>query len=366
MGFGALSNKHGDLVAMLQADREAKPDDTSIAISGTLRDWLLEGDTSLALTSYQSGKLIIVGVGPDDRVAFNEQRYPRPTGLCLHQGSLLVAAMFQIWRLENILERGQYANSAHDHYFVPRQSYTVNYVDTHELAVDDDGRILFVSSRYSCLATVDAKHSFKALWKPNFISALTAEDRCHLNGLALERGKPKLATAIGRTDTPGGWRGQREKGGLLIDIPSDEIISDQLSMPHSPRIHDGKIWSLDSGRGWLVQVDPRTGRPEDIAFVPGFLRGLSFHNGYALVTVSKAREEEFSGLPLQAEIDGRGARAVCGIFAIELSTGKVEMLIEFGGGTTELFDVVALPGCRNPASIGPSTVDMIGAVSMAW
>ncbi|RHW17256.1 TIGR03032 family protein [Sphingomonas gilva] len=348
---------------MLQADREAKPDDTSIAISGTLRNWLLDNETSLAMSSYQSGRLIVVGVGPDDRVSFNEQRYPRPTGLCLHQGSLFVAAMFQIWRLENILAQGQYANSAYDQYFVPRKSYTVNYVDTHELGIDKDNGILFVSSRYSCLATIDERHSFKPTWKPNFISALVAEDRCHLNGFALEDGEPKLATAIGQTDTAGGWRRQREKGGVLIDIPSKEIISDQLSMPHSPRIYGGKFWSLDSGRGWLVQVDPRTGRPEDIAFVPGFLRGLSFHNGYALVTASKAREGEFSGLPLQAEIDGRGERPTCGIFVIELSTGRTEMLIEFRGSTSELFDVIALPGCRNPASIGPSTVDMIGAVS---
>ncbi|HBI41828.1 MAG TPA: hypothetical protein DDY78_03100, partial [Planctomycetales bacterium] len=48
---------------------------------------------------------------------------------------------------------------------------------------------------------------------------LAAEDRCHLNGLALAEGAtagtspaPKYVTALGETDARGGWRANKAKG----------------------------------------------------------------------------------------------------------------------------------------------------------
>jgi len=61
------------------------------------------------------------------------------------------------------------------------------------------------------------------------------EDRCHLNGLAVVDGQPKYVTALGTTDTPGGWRERKADGGVLLDVESGETLIDNLSMPHSPR-----------------------------------------------------------------------------------------------------------------------------------
>lgn len=339
-----------------------RPEETQISISPGLAAWMLRNETSLAFTSYQTGQLILAGVGPDGRLSFNEQNYARAMGLCFDGEQLHAGSLFQIWRLANILRPGQYANNAFDAVFVPREARTVNYVDAHELALGGDGRLIFVNSRYSCLATFDEKMSFRPLWKPSFISALAPEDRCHLNGLAMAEGRARYVTAIAATDTKEGWRACRRDGGVVIDVETQEIVASGLSMPHSPRVHQGALWALDSGRGHIVRIDPASGRKEDIAFCPGFLRGLVFHGDHAIVTVSKARDGHFSGLALQEALERRGMEARCGVLIVHLASGEIVESIEFTGKIAEMFDVALLPGIRNPMSIGPATVEMIGAV----
>ena len=356
-------SKEAELAALIKAPADYDPEDTKISISGGLAAWMLENSVSLAFTSYQTGQLIIAGVGPDGRLSFNEQNYARATGLCYHNERLFVASMFQIWRLENMLRPGEFANRAFDCVFVPRSAQTVNYVDVHEMGVDGGGRLIFVNSRYSCLAIFDEKHSFRPLWKPRFISSLAPEDRCHLNGLAMANGMPTYVTAISISDVKEGWREERHKGGVLIHVESGEVVTDRLSMPHSPRLHEDRIWALDSGRGQIVRIDENTGAVENVAFCPGFLRGLTFHNGYALVTVSKAREGGFGELPLQEALQQRGVDARCGVLIVDLRRGEVIEAIFFDGKVTEMFEVAAIPGIRNPMSVGPATVEMIGAVS---
>lgn len=356
--------KLSSLAAAIADPAGHDPGDAPISISAGLADWMLAQNISLAFTSYQTGQLILAGVGPDMRLSFDQQNYARATGLCYDRGRLFVSSMFQIWRLENMLRPGQYANNAFDMALVPRTAHTVGYVDTHELAVDTDGQIIFVNSRYSCLAAIDDVHSFRPIWRPRFISALAPEDRCHLNGLAMDRGRPRFVTVAAMSDEKDGWRAHRPGGGVVIDIASDEVVVSDLTMPHSPRIHDGALWLLDSGRGQIVRVDIDSGKSDDIAFCPGFLRGLVFHNGYAVVTVSLAREGKFKELAIQTGLDERKMEAKCGILIIDTRTGQTVHSILLGGQFTEMFDVALLPGVRNPMTIGPATVEMIGAVSI--
>jgi uncharacterized protein (TIGR03032 family) len=350
--------------AQLKAAADFDPRESPISISPGLAGWLLDNRVSLAFTSYQTGQLVLAGVGPDGRLSFNEQNYARATGLCWSRRRLYVGSMFQIWRLEDMLKPGQFANDAFDCALVPRSAETINYVDVHELGVDSGGRVIFVNSRYSCLATFDERHSFRPVWTPPFITALAPEDRCHLNGLAMAEGVPKYVTAIAASDVKEGWRARRQEGGIVIEVAGGRIVTDRLSMPHSPRVHEGALWALDSGRGRIVRIDERSGALTDIAFCPGFLRGLAFHNGHAIVTVSKAREDNFRELPLQDELERRGTAAACGILIVDLARGEIVESIRYEGKIAEMFDVAVLPEIRNPMSIGPATVDMIGAVSV--
>jgi uncharacterized protein (TIGR03032 family) len=349
----------------LQPPRPARDAEPKISRSPGFVEWMLAERLSLAFTSYNSGGLIVAGVAPDGRVAFNEQYYGRAMGLDYRDGTLTVASLFQIWRLRNLLNPGEFANGAYDCVLAPRQASVTGYLDVHELGVGDDGRVVFVSSLYSCLATTDERFSFRPLWQPPFVTALAAEDRCHLNGLAMADGRAKYVTAVKASDAPAGWRDRPDQGGVLIDVEANRIVTDSLSMPHSPRVREGAVWLLESGRGQLVKVDPATGAATDVAFCPGFARGMAIRNGFAVVAVSALRPDSFALPRLRAELDRRKLEDWSGILVIDLERGIVAEHMRYEAGFTELFDVAILDGIRNPTTVGPATEEILSTVRPA-
>lgn len=337
---------------------------TQISVSRGFAGWLGRIKCSLAFTSYQTGQLFLVGLLPEGRVSFHQQNYIRAMGIHATSQRLYLASLFQIWRLENVLAPGDRANVNFDRLFVPRNAQTTGDLDAHEIGVDKNGRVIFVNTKFSCLATMSISHGFKPLWKPPFISRLAAEDRCHLNGLAMAGGSPAFVTAVSRSDMINGWRDRRHEGGVLIDVRTDQIVTDQLSMPHSPRVGpDGNVWLLDSGRGMLARVDPATGRKEDVAFCPGFLRGLALHGGYAVVTVSLPRDGAFSGLALQDELTRRDGEPWCGICVIDLRSGDLVEWIRLRGEIKELFDVAVIADTHCPMALGVNSPDIQSLIS---
>lgn len=329
-----------------------------INFSRGLAPWLAANEMSLAFTSYQTGRLYLIGSGAEGKLALHEALYPQAMGVCGNAERIYLGTLTQVVRMENVLGAGQVANEAHDKVYVPRNMQTTGNIDIHELAIRDDGRIIFVNTSHSCLAEPSLKHSFKPVWKPDFISKLAAEDRCHLNGLAMENGQPKYVSAICRSDVVDGWRDRRHDGGIIIDVETDEIIAENLSMPHSPRVHDGKLWILNSGSGELGWIDTKSKSFNPIAFFPGFLRGLAFHKGHSIVTLSKPRYKRFDGLELAEKLEEKDADAWCGVQIISLATGNVVQWIRFDGGISELFDVCALPGVKNPITLGPQSAEI--------
>jgi uncharacterized protein (TIGR03032 family) len=342
------------------APQTAQPrsDQTQINVSRGFGAWLGRMGCSLAFTSYQTGQLFLVGMLPDGKVSFHQQHYVRAMGVHATPQRLYVGSLFQIWRLENVLAPHERANEHFDRLYVPRNAQTTGDIDVHELGVDRAGRVIFVNTKFSCLATMSLTHGFKPLWKPPFISRLAAEDRCHLNGMAWQNGVPAYVTAVSRSDMINGWRDRRHEGGVLIDVSDDRIVTDQLSMPHSPRVTADGIYLLDSGRGMLARVDAQTGRKEDIAFCPGFLRGLAIHNGYAIATVSLPRDGAFSGLQLQDELKKRDGEPWCGVCIVDLRTGDLVEWIRLNGAIKELFDVAVIPETRCPMALGVNSSDI--------
>ncbi len=183
---------------------------------------------------------------------------------------------------------------------------------------------MFINTLFSCLAALSETQSFKPLWHPTFISKLAAEDRCHLNGLAMRDGQPAYVTVVGQSDVADGWREHCTDGGIVIDVNSKEIVCSGLSMPHSLRWHHGKLWLLNSGTGDFCFVNLETGYFEPICFCPGYMRELSFHGDFALIGLSKPRHNKtFSGLTMDANLKSRHAEARCGVQIIDLRTGDV-------------------------------------------
>jgi uncharacterized protein (TIGR03032 family) len=334
------------------------PGDSRISVSRGLAGWLERTRCSLAFTSYQTGQLFLVGRLPEGKISFHQQNYVRAMGVHATPQRVYLGALFQIWRLENVLAPHERANEHFDRLYVPRNAQTTGDIDVHELAVDRAGRVVFVNTKYSCLATLSVTRGFRPIWKPPFISRLAAEDRCHLNGLAMKDGVPAYVTAVSRSDVLNGWRDRRHEGGVLVEVATDRIVTDQLSMPHSPRIAEDGIWLLDSGRGMLARVDPATGAKEDVAFCPGFLRGLSLHGGYAIVTVSKPRDGAFSGLALQDELARRDGDPWCGVCIVDRRSGDIVEWIRFGGEIKELFDVSVIPDVQCPMALGAASPDI--------
>jgi uncharacterized protein (TIGR03032 family) len=339
----------------LAAGSESK---TNITCSRGLVDWLLMNRISLAFSSYQTGQLFLVGVLPNGSLSVHQRNFTRAMGLWCETDRIYVATVDQIWRLENVLQRSERANQNFDRLYVPRNAQVTGDLDVHELAVDRNGRVVFVNTKFSCLATFSLNHGFKALWKPAFISKLAAEDRCHLNGLAMVAGRPKYVTAASRADLLDGWRQRRASGGVVVEIENDRIVTDELSMPHSPREADGVLWVLDSGRGHLLRVDAASGKQETLAFCPGFLRGLSIWNGHAVVTISLPRDGTFEGLELDANIRARDGTPWCGVCVIELRSGDIVHWIRLDGFIRELFDVGVLRDVQCPMAIEKGSAEL--------
>lgn len=314
--------------------------------------FLAEHALSLAFTTYQAGKLFFIGLRPDGRLSIFERTLDRCMGMTVSPGALHVATLFQIWRFCNVLAAGE-VHGEHDALFAPRMSWVTGDLDVHDLALLPDGRPVFANTLFSCLATVSETESFIPLWRPPFISKLAAEDRCHLNGLAMLDGTPRYVTVAGRSDVADGWRDHRTAGGCAIDVASGEIVVQGLSMPHSPRMHRGKLWLLNSGSGEFGCIDREAGRFEPVAFCPGYLRGLAFSGDFAVVGLSQPRgDHSFRGLPLDQALERRGAEPRCGIMVIDLRTGDAVHWLRLGGVVQELYDVALLPGVRRPAAVG--------------
>src|SRR5262249_19961701 len=175
-------------------------------------NWLAEQQISLAFTTYQAGKLFLIGLQPDGRLSIFERTFNRCMGLWSDGQTLWMSSLFQLWRFENVTRPGQSADGF-DRLYVPRVGYTTGDIDIHDIEGNVGGRPIFVNTLFNCLATVSERDSFVPLWRPPFISKLAAEDRCHLNGLALREGRPRYVSLVSRSDVADGWRDQRRDGG---------------------------------------------------------------------------------------------------------------------------------------------------------
>ena len=316
---------------------------------------LLEAECSILLSTYQAGQLVAVGVAGDE-LAFSFRRFDRAMGVAVGTDQLAVAGKEQIWWLEDHTEIAAAIEPAgrYDRCWLPRTSTVTGEIQCHDIAwgTDDTERadLWIVNTLFSCLAGLDPRYSFVPRWRPPFISRLAADDRCHLNGLAMRDGSPAFVTVMARTDTPAGWRTMRNDSGAVLDVASGETVTAGLAMPHSPRWHEGNLYVLNSGRGSLEHVDLATGDREPVALLPGYARGLALHRGLAFVGLSKIRETAiFGGAPIAEYHD----QLKCGIGVIELSTGNTIATLQFANGVEEVFDVQTVAGTRCPTFGGP-------------
>lgn len=335
-----------------------------IETSRNFGSWLKSTNASIAFTTYQAGKIFMAGSDDSGKVKITERTFPRCMGLAMKGNSLWMSSIFQIWRFENSLHADQ-NYQGYDKVFIPQMAYTTGDLDVHDIIIGDDGKPVFVNTLFNCLATVSETNSFRPIWKPDFISKLAAEDRCHLNGLAMENNEPAYVTLVGKSDVINGWRDHRENGGMVIDVRTNEVVCTGLSMPHSPRIYKGKLWLLEAGTGYFGYVNMDDKKFVRLTFCPGFLRGLTFIDEFAIVGLSKNRENKtFEGLQLDSNLQEKGAQAMCGLQVINIATGDVVEYLRLEGVVKELYDVMAMPEIKRPLLIGTLKDDIKRMISI--
>ncbi len=316
-------------------------------VSDAFASWMSQAPGCLAITTYQAGKVALVG-WDGQQVSLLLRQFSKPLGLAAMGSQIALATRHEITMLANApLLAGDYLEQQpgrYDALFVPRASFYTGDLNVHDLAFGRDG-LWLVNTRFCCLAFPSLEYSFVPKWRPPFVSEIVPEDRCHLNGLAMIDGRPKYVTCLGETDTAGGWRAGKATGGVVVDVEANAVVARGLSMPHSPRWYDGRLWVLNSGQGELSLVDPADGKITPVCGLPGYLRGLSFVGPYALVGMCQIREKHiFGGLP----IEGKHPRLLCGVAVVDLRDGRAVAMFEFSSGAQELFEVLFLPGVRRP------------------
>jgi len=301
---------------------------------------------SLVISTYQSGRLIFVRAESPTTLNTHFRMFKSPMGVAIGNGRIAVGTEREVWDYRNMptLSARLEPPGRHDACFIPRKVHVTGDIRIHEIGYAS-GELWLINTRFSALCSLDADSSFVPRWRPKFITHLAAEDRCHLNGMAISNDRVQFVTALGATNEAGGWREKKASGGLMLDVDSGEFVLHGLSMPHSPRLYDGRFFILESGKGTLATADLKTGRVETIVELPGFTRGLAFAGPFAFVGLSQVRESNiFGGIPLTERV----AERECGVYVIDLRTGRVAAFLRFEGDVREIFDVQILRDTKYP------------------
>ena len=352
--------QHGDTSAPQGPDREDYEKAVGYVHTTNLPALFHELGISLFVTTYQAQRLLVFSAPTLEKMSMLMRIFPRCTGLAVENSRMALCSKNQIWFFQTAAEITDANGDAlpYEMVFVPRRAHVTGDIGAHQLTFSGE-QLLVVNTRFSCLCTLDSTWSFVPEWKPRFISAYAPEDRCHLNGVCLERGTPRFASALGETDTPEGWRANRAGGGIVIDIPSNEVVVRGLAMPHTPILYQDRLWILESGTGSLLVVDPKNGACTVVARFPGFLRGLAFVDRFAFVGLCKAREKKHFG---ELPIERMHAELKCAIYVVDIVSGETIGFIEFTKGIEELFDIQILSGCRLPHVIGLQEEELLDGV----
>ena len=315
--------------------------------SPTLPKLLWELGCTLVFSTYQAGKVIFIRATSPEKIEQHALDFPRPMGLAVSDQRIAVATRDEVVVLTNTsaeestepqhVDSGTLIGTAEGTY-VPEQTYFSGEIDTHDLAWGKDG-LWAVNTLLSSMALADDDTSFETQWRPPFVSDIVPEDRCHLNSMAMVDGQPEYVTAFGEVDTFEGWRENKVSGGILMNVPSGEIVLDGLPMPHSPRMYDGKLYLLLSATGELVCAEPETGRYEVVAQLPGFVRGMARCGDYLFIGLSKLRKTSstFAALPISDQA------LLSGIVVVSLSERRIVEHLKYETGVEEIYDVQVLP-----------------------
>lgn len=318
----------------------------SCTYSAQLPEILFKLKCSIAISTYQAGKIVFISPKDENSIVTLPRTFEKPMGFDIVGDKMVLATKDEVISFKNSQQLAlHYPNKprTYDSLFVPRNTYYTGRVDLHDITYGTDG-IYAVNTSFSCLCKIDEEYSFIPIWKPSFITDLVSEDRCHLNGLVIEEGKPKYVTALGTTDTHQGWRENIARGGVLMDITSGQTLFEHLAMPHSPMLYKGELYGLLSATGQFVRFNVKDSQVEVLKELEGFCRGLDIIDDYAFIGMSKLRKNSSTF----AKLDFAKTASTAGIKILHLPTRAIVGEIQYQTSVDEIYEVKILRDSIRP------------------
>ena len=318
----------------------------SCSFSPQLPELLVRLQCTIAISTYQAGKIVFISAKDTESLIQLPRTFDRAMGMAISGNKMAVATKDEVIVLvdsPSLARRYPKRPNQYDALYVPRLTYFSGQVDIHDLHWGEEG-LWAVNTSFSCLALLSDEYSWVPKWKPPFIDSLVSEDRCHLNGLALRDGKPRYVTALGTGNTMQAWRKELISGGILMDVQTNEIILQNLSMPHSPIYHDGLVYLLQSAKGELIACSPDKKEFDVVKKLDGFTRGMALAGDYLFIGLSRLRQNSSTF----SDLDIAKAATHAGIVVMHLPTRAIVGELKYHTSVDEIYDLQILKGCTRP------------------
>ena len=314
--------------------------------SSNFAELLLQLKCSIAVSTYQAGKVVFISPKDQEKLVQLPRTFNKPMGIALDGELMAVATKNEVVTFKNSSELAKAYPSkknVYDALFMPRANYYTGYVDIHDLHFGNN-KLWAVNTSFSCICTIDHQYSFTPYWKPKFIDKLVSEDRCHLNGMVMKDGAPLYVSALGTGNSKQSWREDIVNGGVIMHVPSGEIVSQGLAMPHSPHMYDDKLYCLLSAKEALICVDPQKGTYEVVKKIPGFVRGMAKHGDFLFICTSKLRQNSSTFKHLKIAENAN----VASILVLHLPSNTIVASFIWKASVDEIYDIKIIPDIMRP------------------
>ncbi len=163
-------------------------------------------------------------------------------------------------------------------------------------------------------------------------------------------GRPRFLTALGTTDSPQGWRQDKLRGGVLLDIETGEVVlvgplDAAFAALGGRQAFPAQLGGLRAAGGRPAARHQRGGGAP-----PRIRQGLAAAGDFLFIGLSHLRHDHrvFGDLPI-ASAEG----LFCGLLCIHLPTGRIAGELRYLRTCKEIYDVQVLPGRLRPGILGP-------------
>jgi uncharacterized protein (TIGR03032 family) len=311
-----------------QEARAIDPETLRHGVSGAFWDVLAAADITLIVTrEYEH---LVMALGGDRSVTFLP--LPHPSGMAVDRANGVVHIAStrnpnQVYDLRPVTDflprRDIKAPRNSDRPLVPAGSrFYPGCLYMHDLALIG-GKLHANAVGQNAVANLDGRRYERAWW-PKCIETeagpIFSRNHLQLNSIAagptLRQSYFSASTDRVSSRRPGMKNFPVDRRGVIFSGRTRDVFCRGLTRPHSARLHGGKVWVDNSGYGELGYAEDGQFRPA--VKLPGWTRGLCFHDGVAFVGTSRVIPR-FRQYAPGLDVDG----SICGVHAVEVKSGKV-------------------------------------------